>query len=130
MAGESGTSHTGAKHNYYLCTKHKRQGKSACDKKAIRQEQIEDAVLNAAIELVSNDELIDFITDCTWEYYQRQDFTKAEIEALQKELSRVETAIKNLLHAIELGIFNEATKARMDELTAQQKELTASIAEK
>lgn len=130
MAGESGTSHTGAKHNYYLCTKHKRQGKTACDKKAIRQEQIEDAVLNAAIELVSNDELIDFITDCTWEYYQKQDFTKAEVEALQKELSRVETAIKNLLHAIELGIFNEATKARMDELTAQQKELTTSIAEK
>lgn len=35
-----------------------------------------------------------------------------------------------MLHAIELGIFNEATKARMDELTAQQKELTTSIAEK
>lgn len=130
MAGESGISHTGAKHSYYLCTRHKRKGKDACDKKAIRQEQIEDMVLNAAIELVNNDELIDFITDCTWEYYEKQDFTRAEVEALQKELAKTETAIKNLLHAIEMGIFNDATKTRMDELTAQQKELTAAIADK
>ena len=79
---------------------------------------------------MKDDEAIDFITDCTWEYYQKQDFTKAEVEALQKELSKIETAIQNLLRAIEMGIFNDATKARMDELTAQQKELTAAIADK
>ena len=130
MAGESGTSCTGAKHNYYLCTKRKRQGKIACDKRATRQEIVEGAVLNAAIALVKDDEAIDFITDCTWEYYQKQDFTRAEVEALQRELSKIETAIQNLLRAIEMGIFNDATKARMDELTAQQKELTAAIADK
>ena len=129
MAGESGTSHTGAKHNYYLCTKHKRQGRAACDKRATRQEVVEEAVLNAAIELVSSDEMIDFITDRTWEYYEKQDFSRAEIEALRRELSKTEAAIQNLLRAIEMGIINDATKARMDELTAQQKELTASIAD-
>lgn len=128
MAGESGTSKTGAKHNYYICTKKKRE--KACDKKAIRQGIIENLVLQASIELVHDTETLDFIAEQTWELYQAQDFTRAEIDALQRELQQVETAILNLVRAIEMGIFNDATKKRMDDLTAQQKELTAAIAER
>lgn len=128
MAGESGTSKTGAKHNYYICTKKKRE--KTCDKKAVRQELIEDAVLRATLELLNDDDVLEFIVDNTWEYYQAQDFTRAEIEALQRELSQTETAIQNLIRAIEMGIFNDATRKRMDDLTAQQKELTAAIAER
>lgn len=128
MAGESGRSHTGAKHNYYICTQRKRE--KNCDRKAIRQYIVEDAVLNAAIELVNDDTVLDYITNATWEYYQAQDFTRAEVEALQKELNQVETSIQNLVRAIEMGIFNDATKKRMDDLSEQQKELTAAIAER
>ena len=128
MAGESGTSKTGAKHNYYICTRKKRE--KACDKKAIRQEKIEEIVLNATIDLVKDDATLDYIADCTWEYYRTQDFSRAEIEALQNELSHVETAIQNLMRAIEMGIINDATKKRMDELSVQQKDLTAAIADR
>lgn len=128
MAGESGTSKTGAKHNYYICTKKKRE--KACDKKAIRQGVIENLVLQASIALVHDTETLDFIAEQAWELYQAQDFTRAEIDALQRELRQVETAIQNLLRAIEMGIFNNATKKRMDDLTTQQKELTAAIAER
>lgn len=128
MAGESGTSQTGAKHNYYICTKRKRE--KACDKKAVRQAEVEDRVLRATIELVKNDETLDFIVEQTWNFYQSQDFSRAEIEALQKELNSVNNAIQNLVRAIEMGIINDATKQRMDDLTAQQKELTVAIAER
>ncbi len=128
MAGESGTSKTGAKHNYYICTKKKRE--KACDKKAIRQTEIEERVLQASIELINNDEVLDFIIDQTWTVYQSQDFSRIEIEALQKELNSVNNAVQNLIRAIEMGIFNDATKQRMDDLTKQQKELTAAIAER
>lgn len=128
MAGESGTSKTGAKHNYYICTRKKRE--KACDKKAIRQEKIEEIVLNATVDLVKDDATIDYIADCTWEYYRTQDFSRAEIEALQNELSHVETAIQNLMRAIEMGIINDATKKRMDELSVQQKDLTSAIADR
>lgn len=128
MAGESGTSKTGAKHNYYICTKKKRE--KTCDKKAVRQELIESLVLQATIELIDSDETREFIAECTWQYYLSQDFSRAEIEALQKELNQTETAIQNLIRAIEMGIINDATKKRMDDLTAQQKELTAAIADR
>lgn len=128
MAGESGTSKTGAKHNYYICTRRKRE--KTCDRKAIRQELIENLVLHATVELINSDEMREFIAECTWQYYLSHDFSKAEIEALQKELNQTETAIQNLIRAIEMGIINDATKKRMDDLTTQQKELTTAIADR
>lgn len=127
MVGESGFSKTGAKHCYYTCGKKKRE--HTCKKKNIRQDVIEPLVIDFALTVLHDDELLEFIIDRTWEYYQAQDQSKAELESLERQLRQVETAIGNLVRAIEMGIFNESTKARMDELTEQQQQIKASIAE-
>ena len=44
-------------------------------------------------------------------------------------LDRVKTATDNLIRAIEAGIFNDAPKARMEELDAQRGELEAALAD-
>ena len=127
MVGESGFSHTGAKYSYYGCTKKRRE--KSCDKKAVRQDWIEKLVLDRTTEMLHDPELLEFIVDQTWEYYKSVDKVQEEKAALEAQLADVEKGISNLVRAIEAGIFNSATKARMDELDAQKEALTASIAD-
>ena len=128
MIGETGTGKTGAKYNYYTCSKKKRFRE--CDKKNVRQELVEQAVLNATIELLRDDELIEFLVENTWQYYQSQDESQDELNTLHRRLEQVEVAIDNLIKAIETGIMNDATKKRIKELQAQQKELVTAIADR
>ena len=128
MFGESGTSKTGAKHNYYTCSNKKRF--KSCDKKAVRQADIEETVIRATQEMLADEELFDFIVEKTWQFYQEQNGSQEELQNLQKQLVQTETSISNLIRAIEAGILTEETKNRMDELTQQKADLKASIADR
>lgn len=128
MFGECGTSRTGERYNYYICANHKRF--HTCNKKAVRQADIESLVIQSVIELLQNDELREFIIEGTWQYYLAQDHGKEEIACLQQQLEQTESAIQNLIRAIEAGILTVETKVRMDELTTQKLELQASIADR
>ena len=127
MVGEGGFSHTGAKYSYYGCIKRRRE--KACDKKPVRQDWIEALVLDETVKLLHDDELMEYIIDRTWEYYQVTDKVQEEKAVLEAQLAEVDKAINNLVRAIEAGIFNAATKSRMDELDAQKAALTASLAD-
>lgn len=127
MVGESGFSHTGAKYSYYGCIKRRRE--KACDKKPVRQDWIEALVLDETVKLLHDDELMEYIIDRTWEYYQVTDKVQEEKAVLEAQLAEVDKAINNLVRAIEAGIFNAATKSRMDELDAQKAALTTSLAD-
>ena len=47
---------------------------------------------------------------------------------LREQLAEVEKGIENLVNAIQMGIFNEATKKRMDDLETRKTELNIQIA--
>lgn len=128
MFGESGTSHTGVRHNYYICSGKKRF--KTCKKKAVRQADLEGAVLRAVGQMLGDHEILDEIIDRVWACYQAQDSSGEEIKGLQKQLNQIEASIKNLIRAIEAGILTDETKDRMDELTAQKQELKAAIADR
>ena len=49
-------------------------------------------------------------------------------ESLRKTLAETEKAIANLVKALEAGIFNDATKHRMEELDQQKAELESALA--
>ena len=72
-------------------------------------------------------ELLDFIAENTYQYYLAQNTESAYTESLRKTLAEVEKATANLLRAIEAGIFNDATKQRMDELSEQKAELQGAL---
>lgn len=127
MVGVSGFSHTGVKYSYYSCTRKLRE--SACSKKAVRQDWIEPLVLEQTRQLLMDDALLEYLADKAWEYYTATDTTQKEKAALEAQLADVEKGMGNLLRAIEAGIFNAATKARMDELDAQKASLTAALAD-
>lgn len=126
MVGESGTSKTGAKHNYYACVAHKRNGD--CKMKAIRQNDIENYILDQIRLILTDDELLNYIVDRTWAYYLQQKEANTKLKALKNRLADIDKSINNLMRAIEAGIFNSATKDRMDELDAQRTAITTAIA--
>ncbi len=127
MVGESGFSHTGAKYSYYSCTRKRKE--RLCSKKAVRQDLIEPLVIEQTIKLLQDDDLMNFIADKVWEFYETEDTSQKEKAALEAQLADVDRGINNLVRAIEAGIFNSATKSRMDELDAQKAALAASLAE-
>ena len=127
MVGESGTSKTGKTHNYYICTKRKRE--HACDKKAVRQEWIEGIVLDKVVELLSDDEILSFITDAVWEYYLNDKKEDDAATVLRQQLAEVDKAQSNIMKAIEAGLASPVIKKRMDELDEQRSEIEAALAD-
>ena len=127
MVGESGFSHTGRKHSYYSCIKRRKQ--KTCDKRPVRQDWIEDQVLKATRDLLADEELLDFIADKTFEYYQSVNGHQDQRDALEKELHDVDTAIDRLICAIEAGAYTPRINQRLDELNAQKAKITASMAD-
>jgi hypothetical protein len=127
MVGESGTSKTGAAHNYYACTKKRRR--RACDKKNVRQAWIENWVLERVRVLLFDDKLLDCIAGAVYEYYLKRDDNQDFEDALTRKLKDVNSALANIVKAIEAGIFNDTTKQRMDELEQQKYEINAKLAD-
>lgn len=125
MAGESGTSKTGAKHNYYICTKRKRE--RACNKKAVRKEWIEGIVIDKVLELLQDETLLNFIADGVFDYYKKVKTDEDQSAGIRVQLAEVDKAQANIMKAVEAGLFSAATKKRMDELEEQRIALEAEL---
>ena len=125
MVGVCGTSRRGTRHHYYYCHN---QRKKLCIKKPVRKVWIEELVLDYVFRLLQDEELLEFIAENTYQYYIAQNTETSYTESLQKSLVEIEKSISNLVRAIEQGIFNEATKKRMDELDEQKDEIKAALA--
>ena len=65
MCGVSGTSKTGAKHRYYHCRIAK--SKKTCEKKRIKKDFIESAVLDLALQILNNAPIVNGIVDNCYE---------------------------------------------------------------
>jgi len=122
MAGESGTGNSGKKHYYYKCSHAK--NKRTCDKKAVKKDWIENIVFTATMELLNNQNMINYLVDTLFDIRSRE---STELPLLQQQLSEVEKAANNILNAIQQGVLNEFTKTRLDELTERKSQLETAI---
>ena len=127
MIGESGTGKSGTRYHYYNCLGKKNH--HTCKKRAVRKGWIEELVLAKAKAVVMSDEMVDYIAEQTYRYYMEQNTDTSYTDSLHAELDRVNTATANLVRAMEAGIFNDATKIRMEELDVQKSELEAALAD-
>lgn len=123
MSGESGTSHTGAKHYYYKCSGAKR--KKGCNKKAVKKDWIERVVVRLTVERVLDDKKTNHIIDALLALQDRENIA---LPALRRQLAEIEKGITNMLNAIQQGIITDSTKQRLDNLEKQKEELSLSIA--
>ena len=126
MVGESGINHQGKKYRYYKCIDAKR-GKG-CKKKTVKKDDIEDVVLKVVVATLSNEKYINSLIISA--LMNMQESENYELKELQKELSRVDKKIANLLNAIEQGILTESTKQRLQELEQIKKKLKRILQKK
>ena len=122
MVGESGTSRTMKVHHYYRCVNTKK--KKLCDKKAVKKDWIENLVVNQTMMVIMDDAMVLYIADMVMDLQARE---STDLPLLNQQLAETEKAIKNMLDAIQQGIFNSSTKARLDELEQNKSELEVSI---
>ena len=121
MAGESGTGRNGEVHRYYKCNTAKY--KHTCDKKTVKKDWIENLVIKYTRE-VMNDEVIEDIAGIVFRNIQKEN---PAIQMLKQRLSETETALNNLLKAIEEGIITSTTKQRMLELEQTRDEINLKL---
>ena len=124
LCGESRTSRTGLVHHYYKCVSVKKK-RAECHKKPVKKQWIEDLVVDETMKMVMDDKAIEAIVSMLMELQNRE---SSSLPLYEKELKDTEAAIDNMLNAIQQGIFNKSTKARLDELEAAKDELENMIA--
>lgn len=124
MIALAGRGKSGQKFCYYACSKRRRG--EGCKKAHVRKETIEKAVVNALRETLSQSGFVDWVLTG---YEKVIEAAKADtkLNLLQEELAGVNAALDNIMKAIEAGIINEMTKARMDELIQSRKDIQEAI---
>ena len=124
LCGESGTSHTGNVHHYYKCVSVKKK-RTECHKKSVRKEWIEDLVVSETMKMVMDDKAIEAIVSMLMDLQDREN---VNLPLYEQQLREADTAIQNLLNAIQQGILTKSTKGRLEELEAAKEDLEAKIA--
>ena len=124
LCGESGTSRTGKVHHYYKCVSVKKK-RTECHKKPVRKEWIEDLVVGETMKMVMDDKAIEAIVSMLMDL---QDRDNVNVPLYEQQLHETETAINNLLNAIQQGILTRSTKERLEELENRRDELENRLA--
>lgn len=125
MVGISGTGKHGELHYYYICQK--RRMEQGCTKENVVRDWLERVVVNATLEIVLQDEVIEWVADQVMAYQERE-ANSAQLLSLQDDLEANQKATANVMKAIEAGIITASTKGRLLELEAEAARLKNSIA--
>jgi hypothetical protein len=123
FVGDSANKPNGVIYRYYKCAGAKRH---TCDRKAFRKDWIEDRVINMIMTSLRNDGYVNAIADDLIALLQEGN---EMVPALQAQLKDVRSVLDNLMKAIEKGVFTRTTKARLEELEAEEERLIKCIQE-
>lgn len=118
MVGSSGTSRAGNKYYYYECSTHRKLG--TCNKKAVRKEFIEQAVVEDALTLFTPD-FIEYLADLTMDGAMEEIEHNTLIPTLKAKIKETELAIKRLLRLVEDGSDSPSLAKRLNELEKEKK---------
>lgn len=124
MIGVSGTGRSGNLHHYYSCRK--KQTDHSCSKKNVRKEDIELMVAQAIRDYALRSDVLEWIADSVVAYAKKLEEGE-KLSLLNDKLKATNKTIKNIMSAIEMGIFTDTTKDRLLELEREKAELTRQI---
>ncbi len=115
MGGESGTSHTGAIHYYYICLS-KRRKRAKCNMSRVQKQFIENTVINATAQMLSSVNNIKKIAQSIYNVHKKETADNTALKLIEKKRAEAVKAQNNIVKAIEQGIITETTKSRLTEL--------------
>ncbi len=118
---ETGTARDGTVKHYYKCDGRKKDRK--CNAPIMRKEVLEKLVIDTVIEELKKPSNINKIVGGLLAIQEQQHRENQTLKNLSKEKKKVDTALQNLLKAIEQGIISNTTNKRLHELEEKQIEL-------
>lgn len=128
LIGESGYGKKKVRYSYYKCAaKKKRNGSGNCTLKTYRKEALEEFVIQHTVNDVLQKDVIEYLATKVVEIHAR-DTVNLNLEQHKSALKETESAINNIMKAIEQGIITSSTKERLMELEAQAEDLKMHIA--
>lgn len=120
----SAISSNGEHLRYYNCIGTK---KDNCENKRMYKDFIEGVIDKFLIEQFNTPKNLEILTEKIFEVHKKRVSSNTSLSALKSDLQKVNTAIGNILSAIEKGIFTETTKARLEELEITKKDLQEKV---
>ena len=111
-------------HHYYKCVSVKKK-RTACHKKPVKKDRIEDLVVSETMKMVMDDAAIEAIVSMLMDW---QDRDNVNVPLYEQQLCETESAINNLLNAIREGILTRSTKERLEKLEARRDDPEAKLA--
>ena len=125
LRSTAGTTTDGTILRYYRCPYSKKDVN--CHNKSVRKEVLEQIVIDALTNEITKPENIALITDNVFALYTAKFTDDSDLHRYEKELSATDKAIKNILTAIEEGIFTPSTKQRLTELEEKKVRLEQAV---
>ncbi len=123
MTGET-RRYKGLEYSYYVCSY--RKTTKNCNKKTIRKEILEEAILQELNDKIFNTKNIEAICKRIYESYQ-DDSAEQKIKAMKNECLKIDSKVKNLHKAIEEGLHTGETLKRINELVEDKNRLLISL---
>ena len=118
MTGHSGTSHTGAVHSYYGCTEHR---KHKCDLPNIRKEVLEDLIVKECRNRLTDDAIKMISVEVA--KLSEEEYNSPIVEGIKRNIKECDTAISNLMKALEKGMEADLILERLQMKRDEQKQL-------
>lgn len=109
---------------YYNCIGTK---KDNCKNKRMYKDFIEGVIDKFLIEQFNTPKNLEILTEKLFEVHKKRVNSNTSLSALKTDLQKVNTAIANIMSAIEKGIITDTTKARLEELEISKKELQEKV---
>ena len=125
LRSAAGTTTDGTILRYYRCPYSKKDVN--CHNKSVRKEVLEEIVTNVLAEELTKPQNLALITGKVFELYCSTVQDESDLHRYEKELAATDRAIKNVLVAIEEGIFTPSTKQRLTELEEKKHRLEQAI---
>ena len=126
ISAETGTAKNGVIFRYYKCLGRK-QDRSDCIKTMVRKEFLEELVIGEIIKELSKPPIINTIVNGLLEVQEKQSQMNGMIAMIAKEKKQTETAIENIMTAIEQGVITNTTTKRLKELESRQEQLERQL---
>ena len=125
LRSAAGTTTDGTISRYYRCPYSKKDPN--CHNQSVRKEVLEQIVVDALTNEIAKPESIALITNKVFELYCAKFAGDSDLRRYEKELAATDKAIKNILAAIEEGIFTPSTKQRLTELEEKKTRIEQPI---
>ncbi len=126
MTGVSGTSKTGAIHQYYACA-HARGKKRTCTKKTIQKSLVEEKVIDIAEQLLTPSNM-EMIAETVGEMCEAEQENHA-VKRLKRLLDENQKQSENILTALKQGKAIDILVSELEKLSITREELKTQLAQ-